>query len=139
MVSGKVIRQALYEKLNVAAVTTLLAEGSASLIYSVAPAGKQYPVLIFNKQSGTPTHQFGGSHFDSQIWLVKSIVKGGSPSRAEEIALAVSEQLDFQTLTISGASVMHLGRESDVDYTEEADGELYRHAGALYRLTLRSA
>lgn len=137
MVNNKAIRQALYEKLNTASVTSLLASGSASLFHAVAPSSGAYPMLIFNKQSGTPTHQFGGSHFDSQMWLVKGIVKGGSSSVGEDIAKAVADVLDFGTLTISGGTLMHLTRESDMDYAEEQSGETYRHHGSLFRLTLQ--
>lgn len=137
MVSNKAVRQALYEKLNTSSVTTPLATGSASLFHAVAPSSAAYPLVIFNKQAGTPTHQMGGSHYDSQIWLVKAIVKGGSSSAGEDIAKAIADRLDFASLTISGGETMHLARESDVDYTEVESGETYRHHGSLYRLTVQ--
>lgn len=137
MVSSKAVRQALYTKLNVASVTTSLAQGSASLIHAVAPSSATYPLVIFNEQSGTPTHQFGGDHFDEQVWLVKAIVKGGSSSTAEDVAKAIADVLDFQNLSIAGANHMYLAREGDVTYAEVVNGETYRHHGAYYRVTFQ--
>lgn len=136
MVSPKAVRQALYERLNTSSVTSLLASGSASLYHAVAPSGSPYPLVIFNKQAGTPHHQMGGSHYDDQMWLVKAIAKGGSSSTAEDIDKAIADRLDFGSLNISGGTLLYLARESDVDYVEESSGELYRHHGALYRLSL---
>ena len=45
MVSNKAVRQALYQKLNVAAVTTPLANGSASLHHAMAPSSGLMPFL----------------------------------------------------------------------------------------------
>lgn len=135
MVSAKAVRQALYTKLNVASVTGGLASGSASLHHSTAPANAGYPMVLFNQQSGMPTHQFGGDHFDSQVWLVKAVTKGGSSSAAEDVAKAIADALDFQKLTITGAIHMYLARESDVVYAEAIQGETYRHHGSLYRIT----
>ncbi len=137
MVSAKAVRQALYTKLNVAAVTTSLASGSASLFHSVAPSNAVYPLVIFNEQAGTPTHTFGGDHFDAQVWLVKAITKGGSSSTAEDVDAAIADALDFQPLNISGADHMHLQREGAVAYAEVISGETYRHHGHLYRVVFQ--
>lgn len=139
MVNNKAIRQALYERLNVPAVTTLLANGSASLIHAVAQPNADYPLVIFHKQAGTPTHQMGGSHYDTQVWLVKAIVRGGSSSQAEDIADAAADRLDFGFLAITGGQLMSLIRQSDVDYTETDGDQVYRHHGALYRVQVQNA
>lgn len=135
MVSDKAIRQGIYEKLNVASVTSLLAEGSASIRHAVAPPSGQFPFVIFNKQSGTPTRRMGGNAFDSQIWLVKAVARDTTSSTAEDISKAIDDLLDFGTLTITGATLLFLARESDVDYVETDGDRQYRHHGAYYRLT----
>jgi hypothetical protein len=137
-VNTKAIRTALYQKLNTASVTSLLASGSASLFHEIAPGTAAYPLVIFGKQSGVATKRFGGNALDSQLWLVKGIVRGQSSSVAEDIANAVSDLLDFGTLTISGGSLMHMARESDVDYTETNNDQQFRHHGALYRLVVQT-
>ena len=136
MVSDKAIRQGLYQALNVAAVTGSLAEGSASLRHAVAPPTGLFPFVIFNKVSGTPTRRFGGNAFDSQIWLVKAVARDTSSSAAEDIAKAIDDLLDFGTITVSGATLLFLARESDVDYAETDGDQTYRHHGALYRVAI---
>jgi hypothetical protein len=134
MVSDKAIRQGLYQKLNVASVTSLLAEGSASLNHYIAKLDAPFPFVIFHKQSGRPVQRFGGNAFDDHLWTVKAVDRGGSSSKAEDIAKAIDDLLDFGTITVSGGTVLALTRESDVDYTETADDQMYAHRGALYRL-----
>jgi hypothetical protein len=134
MVSDKAIRQGLYEKLNTAAVTSQLAEGSASLYHAYAKLNALFPFVVFHKQSGRPVQRFGGNAFDDHLWTVKAVDRGGSSSKAEDIAKAIDDLLDFGTITVSGGTVLALTRESDVDYTETADDQMYRHHGAMYRL-----
>lgn len=134
MVSAKAVRQALYTKLNVASVTTGLAQGSASLHHAMAPSSATYPLVIFNRQANMPTVRFGGEHFDSDVWLVKAIVEGGSSSVAEDIDKAIADVLHFQPINIAGADDMYLSREGAVEYPEEVDGKVFRHHGHTYRL-----
>lgn len=136
MVSDKAIRQALYEKLNTASVTSTLAAGSASLRHAVAPSGDAFPFVIFNKQSGVPVKRFGGNAFDNQIWLVKVVDRNESSSRAEDTAQAIDDLLDFGTLTITGGTALFVARESDVDFVETDGDKQYRHHGANYRLAV---
>lgn len=134
MVSAKAVRQAIYTRLNVASVTTNLANGSASLFHTVAPENSAYPMVIFFQASGVPTHQFGGDHFDSQRWEVRAVAKGGSSSQAEDVAKAIADALDFKEPVIAGANAMYMAREDDVVYAENIDGETYRHHGFYVRV-----
>ena len=134
MVSAKQVRTAIYQKLNVAAITASLANGSASIHHAVAPSDAAYPMLLFNLQAETPTHQFTGAHFDAQVWMVKAIAKGGSSSTAEDLAKAIADRLDFKGLAITGADDMYLAREGGINYVEVVSGDVYRHHGNLYRL-----
>jgi hypothetical protein len=134
MVSAKAVRQALYTKLNVSGVTSSLASGSASIHHSVVPSSGAYPLVVFNEQASTVTNAFTGEHFDSQVWLVKAIVKGGSSSVAEDVDKAIADALHFQPLNITGGDDMYLARESAVTFSEVVAGEVYRHHGHLYRL-----
>ena len=142
MVNEKAIRQAIYQKLNVAAVTSLLGSGSASIVHGVAPSAARYPLCLFQRQSDVSTLRFGGNAYDDQLWLVKGVVRleGGnvSPSLAEDIDKAVRDLLDFGTLTISGADDMHLARQTGIEYPEVEGDTIYRHAGSIYRLAVQS-
>lgn len=142
MVNTKAVRVAIYQRLNVASVTSLLGSGSASLAHEVAQPTAAYPLCVFHKQAGTVTDlAMSGDAFKDHVWLVKGIAKGDpgtSASPAEDIDKAVNDLLHYGDLTISGASDLFLARESDVEYTE-TDGDVqYRHVGGLYRLRLHS-
>lgn len=137
MVNAKAIRQSIYQKLNVASVTTLLGAGSASLVHAVAPPTATYPLCVFNRQADTSTLRFGGNAFDAQMWLVKGVVRATSPSLAEDIDQAVRNLLDFGTLQITGGTLMHLARESGVEYVETEGDQQFRHVGGLYRLIVQ--
>lgn len=138
MISGKIIRQAVYQRLNVVAVTSLLSEGSASLFHNVAPpaAHARYPLVVISKQAGTPSHQFGGAHFDSQVWLVKAIDRNTKASDAETVQKAIADRLDFGSLPLSTGRLMGIYRESDVDYTELDGDQQYHHRGCLFRVVV---
>lgn len=137
MVSDKAVRQGLYKKLNVKAITDQLANGSASIHHQVAPSSAEYPMIIFNQQSGVPRHQFTGARYDEQVWMVKAVCEGGSSSSAEDIAKAVDDELDWELLTIEGAETMHLEAQSKLSFSEVVDGEQFRHHVALYRLIIQ--
>lgn len=138
MVSTKAVRQAIYQKLNVAQVTSLLANGSAGIYHAVAPPTASYPLLIFNKQSGVNDLKvMGGDDARNTLWLVKGVAKATSSSTAEDIDAAANAVLHFGDLTITGADDLYLARESDVEYVETAGDTQYRHAGGLYRLVYR--
>ena len=136
MVNGKAVRQSIYEKLNVAAVTNQLGSGSASLVHAVAPPSATYPLCLFHQQSDRSVLRFGGNAMDEQIWMVKGITRATSPSVAEDIDKAVRDLLDFGTLTISGASNLFSARISGIDYAETDGDQTYRHHGSLYRVTV---
>jgi hypothetical protein len=138
MVSNKAIRQALYQKLNVSSVTTLLGSGSASLVHELAPPSATYPLCLFARQSDVSTLRFGGNAFDNQVWQVKGIVRSTSSSVAEDIDKAVRDLLDFGSLSITGGSLMHMARISGFEYAENEGDEVYRHVGSLYRLYVQT-
>lgn len=137
MVSNKAVRQALYKKLNVSTVTSLLGSGSASLVHEVAPPSAKFPICVFAKQSDTSTQRFGGNAYDSHVWMVKGVVRDTSASAAEDIDKAVRDLLDFGSLTISGGDLMYLARISGIEYQENDGDQVFRHVGGLYRLVVQ--
>ncbi len=139
MVNTKAIRQALYQKLNVASVTSLLGGGSASLVHSVAPPSSTYPICVFQKQAATSVNRFGGEAFKNQLWVVKGVVRATSSSVAEDIDAAANTRLNFGTLTITGGTLMAMIRQSDVEYVEVDGDQQYRHVGGIYRLHIQDS
>lgn len=139
------IRRAVYGKL--AGDVTLVAmlnqtppTGYAkSIYYQQAPANAGFPYVIFSKMSGVPRYAIGARAFDNDIWLVKGVVRAdpktaGSADTVDNIASRLDALLTDGTLSISGKTQLHLRRDSDVDYPEEADGVIYQHAGSTFRL-----
>lgn len=137
MVNEKAVRQAIYEKLNVSAVTSKLAGGSAGLFHAAADQGAPFPFLVFNKQTGIPIRTLKGAQLNNTLWAVKAVVQTdvpGSPSAAEEIAKLADDELDGQSLNISGGTHRFLMREGDIDFAEIDGDTAYHHHGHLYRL-----
>ena len=138
MVSDKAIRQGIYQKLNVASVTTLLGSGSASLVHHEAPPSSAYPLCVFWKPSGVSENAFGIEAFRNQLWGVKGVVKATSASTAEDIDKAVYDLLHMKTLTIAGAQTVTAARESDVNYPETTGDVVFKHVGGIYRLRIHT-
>lgn len=134
------VRRALYGKLaGDTTLNNLLAAPPAgynkSIYHQQAPQAAQFPFVIFNKSSGTPTEAMNDpSALESDIWLVKGVDKNSSADTAEAIQARIQVLLNDATLTISGATHLYLRRQSDVEYSEVTDGVQYKHAGGLYRL-----
>lgn len=134
------IRRALYGKL--AGDTTLNnllaspASGYSKAIYhQEAPQGAAFPFVIFNKQAGTPTEAFQApSALETDIWLVKGVDRSASADTAEAIQARLQALLNDASLSISGATLLYLRRQSDVQYPEVTGGVRYEHAGSLFRL-----
>lgn len=134
------IRRAIYGKLSGdTTLNNLLGTPATgytkSIYYQIVPAGAQFPFVVFQKQAGTPTQAFGApSAMETDVWLVKGVDRDTTADDAEAIQARVMALLNDTTLTISGANLQFLRRESDVDYSEVDDGVTYRHAGSLFRL-----
>jgi hypothetical protein len=108
---------------------------SKSIYHQQAPGGAQFPFVIFQKQAGTPTEAFGDPDaMDTDVWMVKAVDRSTSADGAEAIQARLQALLNDATLSISGATLLYLRRQSDVEYPEVSDGVTYNHAGALYRL-----
>jgi hypothetical protein len=135
------IRKALYGKL--AGDTTLVALLGAppapynkSIYYELAPGNARFPYVIFQKQSGVPTYAMvnGSSAYEEDLWLFKGVDHKTTADDAEAVAQRIDVLLQDATLSISGATLMYLRRESGISYMEVDSGERYEHAGASYRL-----
>lgn len=128
------IRLALHKAL--ADDATLAGLVASRIYFQVSPQGATYPVVVFHRQSGTPSWTASGKPVQSDLYAVKGIAVGtGSGEAVEEIAEAIDGALNDATLAIAGRDVLLKPlRESDIDYPEVDGDRLYRHRGALYRL-----
>jgi len=141
VVSTKAIRQGIYTKLNVAAVTTQLGNGSASLVHGMGGPKAVYPLCAFSQASGVTRHTLSAVATDSQLWLVKAITRDTSASAtppsasiAENIDAACDDALDQETLTLTGGTCLYVAREGAVNFTEVEGDQVFHHVGAYYRV-----
>lgn len=134
------VRRAIYGRLaGDTTLNNLLATPpsgwSKSIYHQEAPQGAQYPLIVFQKQSGVPTEAMTDpSALENDVWLVKCVDRATSADTAEAVAARVITLLNDATLSISGSTHLYLRRQSDVEYPETTDGVSYKHCGALFRL-----
>lgn len=134
------IRRAIYGALaGDTTLNTLLGTPATgytkSIYYQEAPAGAHFPFVILSKQSGVPTEAFGDPDaLENDVWLVKAVDRATSADVAESIQARLKTLLNDASLSISGATLLYLRRQSDVEYPETSDGVSYKHAGSLFRL-----
>ncbi len=134
------IRRALYGKL--AADMTLTGYLAAApdgmgqnIFHNQAPEDADYPMVVISKSSGVPTEAFHNpSILETDVWLIKGVDKNTTADKAEQIQARIAALLNDASLSISGGTASYLRRQSDVEYPEIVDGELFLHAGALFRL-----
>lgn len=119
---------ALYNKLNIPAITALL--GGQSRIYkSIAPGGATLPYVIYAHDSGgdeneTPTRN------REVVYSVKAIA--ATASGAEQIDEQLDLALHHQTLSITGWTNFWMAREDDV---VSADASTHT-VGGKYRIRI---
>lgn len=128
------VRQALYAALAADATLTGMLDAPTGIFHAVAPQNAGTPFVTLQKQAGTPDWQFGGEHIQSELWTIKAVDRATSATRAEDVAARIDVLLNDADLTIAGRDLLAIYRESDVEYTETADGGTYFHVGAMYRI-----
>lgn len=134
------VRDAIHDHLAAdSTLTALLGDGAEGIHHRKAHRGARTPMVIFNRQAGTPTWTFGGIGFESGVWLIKAVSRDNSASTVEDIAARLDLILNDAAITISGQSLLLLRRESDVDYGEQDGADSYQHRGGLYRLITETA
>lgn len=141
--SSLATRRAIYGKLaGDTTLNALLATPPAgyakSVFYQLAPQAAQFPLVVFQKQAGTPSYGMNGTNpINSEVWEVKGVnlgKPGETTDNPDTIASRLDALLTDGTLSISGATHLYLRRESDVDYLETDGDRAYRHAGSLFRV-----
>lgn len=134
------IRRALYGKMaGDSTLNALLgspAPGrSKAIYYELAPDGARFPYVVFNKQAGTPVYAFASDPaYEDNLWQIKGIDSGPDADTANGIGARLDVLLTDGALTISGATLLYLRRESDIEYSVTEAGVEYKHSGALFRL-----
>lgn len=138
------IRRAIYGKLaGDTTLTNMLAKPptgyAKSIFYRQAPENATFPFVTFFKQSGMPMQSFHRpSMYDVLTYQVKAVDHNTSQDTAEGIRDRFITLLNDAVLSVSGQNLLLLRRETDLEYPEIVDGELYVHVGCLFRLNTAS-
>ena len=114
-------------------ITSLLS--SATAIYNgVAPSGIAMPYIVLDAVSPRELNLTKGRSLDA-LWQVKAIATTYAVARA--IAYQVDVRMIQSAMTVTGWTQYWISRETGIDYSEtEADGRVYYHVGADYRIRL---
>lgn len=108
--------------------------GGTAIYQWIAPENSDPPYVIFNQQSGTPVHTFGGVAIENDVYTVRAVTAGPSAAQAGTIAGLIDAALADKPLSITGFNHLFLRRVSDVDFPELVSGIRYSHRGATYRV-----
>lgn len=128
---------ALYSRLaGGTALTSLLAGGTASIHHRQVQGTAGYPCLTFGWRSGGDEIDNPHRRVDLTV-QIKAISSVGF-QQAGNIDAAVDALLHGVPLTVSGWTNTWLMREGErIEYVEATPvGELYYHAGGVYRVRL---
>lgn len=128
------VRAAIVQTLTADGDVTGQLSSAGAIFHRQASRTAHTPYVVFQKQSGSRQNVFGGGGVTEESWLVKAVDYGTSASRAEDIAQAVDEALDGQTVSLSNGLTAYMLHETDVDYAEQVGDETYQHVGAIYRI-----
>jgi hypothetical protein len=99
-----------------------------------APQGSVEPYVVFQEQAGVDSYTFNARDARSLVYLVKVVDVGPSALRAAQAAERIDTLLTDKALSLSGFNNLRIRRESDVEYTENDNGKIYQHYGALFRV-----
>lgn len=134
------LRTALFAKLNGDVTLTDMLATSTSIYHRRAPSNAQFPFIIIDKQSGSPTWTFKGRPMSSELWQVKGVDRAESASKAEDIDRRIDVVLTDAAMQLSDGALMYIRRETDINYGEENDPDyVVHHIGASYRAVIDRA
>jgi hypothetical protein len=130
------VEKALYDKLGTtSALTTLLADGSASIYNGQVLQGDSFPVVVFSFQSGTDDNKTP-NRAKQFLYLIKSVTSTKLQDSGD-IDAEVDTALHNSSLAISGYTNYWLMREQGVRFTELGeDGKRYYHVGGIFRIRI---
>lgn len=129
------IAAAIFAFLDADATLAALLSAQHGIHQDYAPEGAEPPYVIFTLHSGTRTDRgMHGTHVRDQLWQVKGICRGKSPSAARAIDFRCEQLLDEADIPLSSGRTMNMRREQDISLPAVDSGETVYQRGGLYRL-----
>lgn len=130
------LNQALFSRLaSTSAITSLLAEGSASIYHLQAKNNATLPYIVFSQQGGGDENETA-NRTKNLLKFVRAY-SGVSALQAGSIDAQIDTALHLVPLTVSGWTDFWLAREEDLETVEtEPNGQKKYMQGGFYRLRL---
>lgn len=126
------VRTALFTKLNVSGVTSLV----GGIYYELAPVTASLPYVVFSRIPGTVDRAFSDALIgERDLWMVKAITDEDSsstqsPQGLGQTILAACETAIGSTLSLTGASALRVVRKNDIpSYQEVLSDRVIYHQG----------
>lgn len=130
---------AVYNALNVAALTTVLGAG---VYETMAPQGAAFPYVLITTPSGVPFDTFGraGKERVVQVHVFASGAVNESGTQVSAISDKVVELVNHQALTVSGHDLVKIQYEQDTDAApEDVNGIQIMHRVVSFRAHLQES
>jgi len=109
--------------------------------YAVAPAGSQFPYVIFQMISpGNDLIALGAARiWANPLFRVKAVTKGGSTGAIEPIDNRIDALLHAKSGQVTNGVIWECVRERPYEQPEITDGTLYQNLGGDYRIKASNA
>lgn len=124
------VEKAIFDTLNVAAVVAVATGG---VYNSQARKKTKPPYVIFQIMAKTDENSFNGRYANA-IYMVKAVSQSEWPKEALDVDTQIDSVMEDASLTVSGYSNLLCRRESDFILAETVNGQIWQHAGGLYRI-----
>lgn len=125
----------IYERLTGSQDLMTLVNGR--IFHEIAPLGTEYPMIVFQYQSGTDVLGTGAARIMVQsTWLVRAI-GGSSFVSLKPIADLIDASLHGKQGTTQYGEVFGCFRESPFELIEPDGDKIFSHLGGLYRIFVR--
>lgn len=125
--------RAIYAALEAAGMAGL---GVTGIFEDKAKAGQEFPYIIISEQSALDGYSHDRRSHTDYVYSIKCVDSSLSAIRCREISEAIDAALTLQPLTVTGYTAFFVRRTSQFAYTEERDGQFYRHRGGQYAMML---
>lgn len=134
------LNEAIYDKLNVSAITSLLGtkpDSNPALGHYKVPQGSTYPQVCYWIPTGSNDDTF--TEWRDEILLQIDIFSdAGWPKEAGDIAEKIADQMDEASLTMANWSCFFCQRQGPPRLLYESETEIY-HMVMEYRLKVEKS
>ena len=125
--------------LETAIYTTLSGDATlsgkvAGVYNTLAPEDAAYPLVVFQQVAVTPHNALGARNYWQYLYQFRVIDEGLSKAMILDALARIDALLERQPLTVTGATVLAILRDSDLpDMATVEGGTVYQQVGAQWR------